>query len=131
MRWTDQALHVARKDLTAVKWFFVAYVVLLAITLTQIVVSPVLLFSFWPLFVLLASMLTMAIVVQLDSPWAANAFWATRPFDASAVFGGKIAFAAIVLVGSALIAETIALIAHAVPATEFVWLLAEGAVALF
>ena len=131
MRWTAQALHIARKDLTAVKWFFVAYVLLLAITLTQIVVSPVLLFSFWPLFVLLASMLTMAIVVQLDSPWAVNAFWATRPFDASAVFGGKVAFAAIVLVGAALIAETIALVAHAVPAAEFALMLAEGAMGLF
>ena len=131
MKWTAQALHVARKDFTAVKWFFVAYVVLLAITLIQIVVSPVLLFSFWPLFVLFASMLTMAIVVQLDSPWAVNAFWATRPFDASAVFGGKIGFAGIVLVGSALVAETIALVAHAVPAAELVLMLAEGAVALF
>jgi hypothetical protein len=57
-----------------------------------------------------------AIAVQADSPTQSNAFWASRPFDPTALLGAKLIYCAAVVLGIPLAAQLIGLLEYGVGA---------------
>ncbi len=91
-------------------------------------------------FVILAAMICIAVVVQGDSPTRADAFWASRPLQPSAVASAKIVQVGIII-AIALVGQIISmfsrgvpdLVAHFIPAmigTFGLWILAALAAAV-
>lgn len=104
MRWNAQVGHVLAKDLRE-SWklgILYAVTVLVAVALSLGWMGPGAPVNFVPLLVGIVGALIAAAVVQSDSPTRANAFWASHPFDPSAVAAAKLAIALlIVLLGTA------------------------------
>jgi hypothetical protein len=110
-----QVVHVALKDLRGNRWRFAGFVALVAWTTFQAIVPAGGLSFVWPFIVLLLGGIVAAVVVQADSPYRADAFWASRPLDGMAVFSAKLCVI-LLLVAVALAGEFAALLAHDSPA---------------
>ncbi|MEO6528124.1 MAG: hypothetical protein ABIP93_15995 [Gemmatimonadaceae bacterium] len=101
MRWGAQVLHVMRKDLREDGWLLGGYA---ALVVTVTVQSLILLgttngpLQLLPYLVTLFGMIVTAAVVQTDSPTRPDAFWASRPFYASAMLAAKVTLAVIIAI---------------------------------
>lgn len=113
--------HVLAKDLRQARWPIAAYFGLVLIATAHSLawnapLNDVL--DFTVIAVVVVGLVCVASVIQADSPTQANAFWASHPFAPWAVLGAKLMLAAVIIVGSALIGQTLGLAAHGVPAGE-------------
>jgi hypothetical protein len=124
-----QVVHVALKDLRGNRWRLAGYVALIGWTTVQAIVPAGGLSFVWPFIVLLLGGVIAAVVVQADSPYRADAFWASRPLDGMAVFGAKLCVM-LLLVAVALAGEFAALLAHDSPAVASRGVLAGGALSM-
>jgi hypothetical protein len=113
MRWRDEVLHVAWKDLRALRWPLLAYVAFVVLGTAHVVMDGGQ--SFAPslarliLFNLLG-MLIVAMLVQADSPARPGAFWMTLPLRSGAVVGSKLLIMLGVLMVPPLIGQAVGLI---------------------
>jgi|GEM_PF-3260403 len=111
MTWLQQAIHVARKDLHMSGWFLAVYVFAAASAIPAAMASNHAWGVLAPIAVMLVGFTCAAFVVQVDSPYRPEVFWASKPLYSSAVWGGKLLFIFVVLVGIAVVAKAIALLA--------------------
>jgi hypothetical protein len=129
MRMSSQVSHVLRKDLRAGRWLLATYCALVVFALAQALgwvgggsIFTALLLSWY-------AATFVAIAIQADSPYRPDAFWATRPLDRTALFGSKVAFAA-VLGAIGLIGQAVFYRAHQLPADDLIQLIATDALLL-
>jgi hypothetical protein len=117
MSWTTQAIHVARKDVRFTRVALALYSVIVVVALMHALALPdrsnpgsisSALDGAMFILVLLGLIIT-ATVVQADSPIQSNAFWASRPFDPTAMLGAKLIYAAAVVLGIPLVAQLVGL----------------------
>ncbi len=129
MSWIVEVLHIARKDVRQLRWFIAAYALLIAMFAFAAVRTPA---SPWLLVAgpirWLLEVALVAVLIQSDSPYRADAFWPSRPLRASAVFGAKLLVVAIMVVGTGLLGQTAVLLAYDTEAHRFPGLLAGSAV---
>lgn len=118
MSWFGQIRHVFGKDLQAARWLLVAYAVgVLIATVVALSASGSELVA-W-LF-LLTGLISVATVVQADSPTASNAFWASRPFFPEAMLGAKLLFVLLILIPLPFLGQLVGLLLYDVSAREIV-----------
>jgi hypothetical protein len=110
MKWSRQVVHVARKDLQMTRWYVVAYTVLVVLSTTAALNLGTALNILWPVLLAILGVLCVWVIVQADSPYRSDAFWASKPLSPTAVFAGKIFYIVVVLVGLGLVGQTIALL---------------------
>lgn len=126
MRWIAQVGHVARKDVRQVGWMLLLYAATVAVSTGGIVTGktfgpysstpnsielgmPDSFTVIVPALLSLIAILSVATLVQLDSPTRPNAFWSTRPLSPSAVLTSKLIVAGGGILGLAIVGVTIAL----------------------
>ena len=115
-----QALRIARKDLVEARWLGLVYVALVAMATVHVARAA----SLGPMddpqmpmvFVVMAGMLFVATVVQADAPARADAFWAARPFQPSAVLAAKL-LVMLVVTGVGLLGQAIVITAYGLHGT--------------
>jgi hypothetical protein len=115
MTWGRQVLHVIAKD---VRQWKVIYAMYAAIVLVATIhsIAPYVggdIFEVSTAFVIVAGMVLAGLVVQGDSPTRADAFWASRPLQSSAVATAKFA-QALLLIAIPLAGQVIALLARGI-----------------
>lgn len=111
MTWLQQAIHVAKKDLRMSRWFLAVYV-FAVVSAIPAAISQIHSWSIVaPIAVMLIGFTCAAFIVQVDSPYRADVFWASKPLHRTAVWAGKLLFIFIVLVGIAAVGKAIALLA--------------------
>jgi hypothetical protein len=127
MKWIQQALHVARKDVRLMKWSLVLYVVgvllMATLALGTIVVWGQL---FWAGGLCVIGALIAGAIVHADSPTRVDAFWATRPLSPGAVYSGKVLALGLVLLAP-VVAELSALLSHDIAMSSALQLLVRPA----
>lgn len=113
MNWFGQVGHVAVKDIKQTRWFLLVYVAVVAVAtrdasrlLGTRSGSP----EGFVLFVVACGMFVAAALVQADSPTRSDAFWASRPFSASAVFAAKLLVITAMVIGVPLAGQFTALL---------------------
>lgn len=109
MTWLQQALHVAKKDLRMSRWFLALYVFVLVAAIPAASSADRSWSELVPFVVVLVAFGYIATTVQADSAYRADAFWATRPLQQTAVWGGKVLTIMVVLVGLGVAAKAAAL----------------------
>jgi len=106
---------VMAKDVRQSRWLLLGYLGVILLAYAQSIQQPtsapttldVSLFL-----VVLVGMLAAGLLIQADSPTRADAFWASRPFDPTAVLASKALCTLLVLVVPALIAQAAVLVAN-------------------
>jgi len=118
-----QVWHLAKRDVSQLRWWLLGYLVLsMATTLTamQIVENEwqggTTLFA--PVLWLLGGVIA-ALMVQSDAPANPRAFWASQPIDSRAVLMAKLSLAVVSLALPPLIGELLALRYFGVTGAEF------------
>jgi hypothetical protein len=140
MSWATQALHVARKDVRFTRAALALYAVIVAaalfhaLTLADATSAGAIRSLSDPLdaamFVLVVlGVILAATAVQADSPTQSNAFWASRPFDPTAMLGAKLIYCAAVVLGIPLAAQLIGLLEYDVSASAIVAVMLKSATA--
>lgn len=131
MKWHEQVVHVARKDVRYARWLVAAYllVVVVATLVAAGWLGPQEASYLGSLLVMGLGLLLLGTTVQADSPARTEAFWASRPLDPSAVLAAKLLVAALLVLGLPLVGQAVALAAHDLPAERMPALLLESAVA--
>ena len=112
MTWLAQVVHVMAKDAREARWPLVAYLATLSIATAHALrwlESPKNILDASMIGVVGVAMFVVASLVQADSPTRADAYWATKPFHASAVFAAKVLQPLLVIAIPALFAQAIAL----------------------
>ncbi|MEO5814425.1 MAG: hypothetical protein ABIT20_03990 [Gemmatimonadaceae bacterium] len=116
MNWASQMRHFVANDVRHRPWMLVLYIVLVLIasvaaTVPQYNGAPM---SAWPLLIAFFGMVTIASIVQADSPARADAFWVSKPIRPSAMASAKLV-AAIALLAIGVAGQWFALAAQDVP----------------
>jgi hypothetical protein len=114
MSWSRQVVHVMMKDLRENSWAVGVYIALAAVATANAfrTVQTGAIASLTMPMIILFGMITVASLIQGDSPIRADAFWASRPLTASAVLVAKLLLAVIVVIGVAALGQSIGLVAH-------------------
>ena len=114
MNWLGQVRHVAAKDVRQTRWLLLGYVAIVALTTRDaawLLVprrgSP----EGLVLLVVACGMFVVAALVQADSPTRGDAFWASKPLDASAVFAAKLVVTGAIVIGVPIVGQLAALLA--------------------
>jgi hypothetical protein len=127
MNWISQVRHVAAKDVRHTRWMLVLYAVLLTATTASIVTRRALgpyatspnsealgmreaFVAVIPFGTVILGLIGAALLLQMDSPTRANAFWASRPLSPAAVLGAKLVVVAAVIVAFPVIAGSASLL---------------------
>lgn len=110
MTWMHQAVHVARKDVTHARTPLIVYAIVVGIALLTAMSLPIraedtTLLTTAVMVLLLFGMILGASAVQADSPTQSTAFWASRPFQPTAMLGAKLLYCGALVVGIPLVAE--------------------------
>lgn len=92
MNWLQQAFHVAKKDLRMSRWFLVLYVFVVLAAIPAALGENQNWATFAPLFVMLSGVIYTAFVVQADSAYRHDAYWASKPLYRTAVWAAKVLF---------------------------------------
>lgn len=126
MNWWAQVAHVASKDVRMTRWYLAGYAVVVGLAAASgLELVPG---SLWPLLVLLLAAICTAVIIQTDSPYRADAFWATRPLPRAVVVAAKFAYIVLVLVGIGVVGQAAALrLGYGVTAAELASLIRESA----
>ena len=112
MTWIAQLGHVVAKDVRQARWILLVYgLVVIGVTISSLhaMEATRLPASAFAAVIVLFGMVIVAWLVQDDSPFRADAFWASRPFYPSAVLGAKGLIAIVFIVGVPAIGQGIAL----------------------
>jgi hypothetical protein len=124
MSWLAQVRHVLRKDVREHRVMIMLYlclVLLSAITVLSMALRGdagadlTNLFNFG---VGVFGVVLLAASVQSDSPTRSDAFWATRPFHASAMLAAKVAFGGLIIIGIPLVGQFVSLLILDLPLSE-------------
>lgn len=128
MNWWAQVAHVASKDVRMSRWYLAGYAVVVGLAAASgLELVPG---TLWPLLVLLLAAICTAVAIQTDSPYRADAFWATRPLTRTAVVTAKFAYIVLVLVGIGVAGQAAALLlGYGVTAAGLASLIGESALA--
>jgi hypothetical protein len=126
-----QVGHLMAKDIREMRWMLAVYAVVVAVATVQATSldQTTFAFGFAGILVVMVGMVLVASLVQADSPARADAFWAVRPIDPTAVVVAKLGHAAAIVTGVALVGQLVAFMSLGVPRSELPLLLAESATA--
>jgi hypothetical protein len=101
MTWTQQLLHVLRRDLRHFRWYVAAYAITVVLLVARVYRAEPTVVSFNVSLLLLLiglGMFLVAVAVQADPPTADDAMWRATPLAPSAVLAAKLALAVLLLV---------------------------------
>jgi hypothetical protein len=110
MKWLAQVAHVARKDLLMTRWYVAGYAALVAIASAAALDFGPGLNPLWPLLVWLLATICVWVIIQTDSPYRSEAFWASKPLSATGVFAGKVLYIILIMTGIGLAGQVIVLL---------------------
>lgn len=115
-----QVWHLLKKDLVSLRWPLGLYALSVIVLVLHAIGVPKLQGDVFPLLGVLTQLALLFILagaIQADAPSSPVAFWASRPFDRTAVAVGKIVLL-VALLTFATVAETIALTSFSVNASR-------------
>jgi hypothetical protein len=119
MTWTQQLLHVLRRDLRHFRWYVAAYAITVALLVARVYRTEESIgFNVSLLLILVGlGMFLVAIAIQADPPTAEDAMWRATPLAPSALFAAKLALVVLLLL-LGLAGQFVALSAFALGAGE-------------
>jgi ABC-type transport system involved in multi-copper enzyme maturation permease subunit len=112
MTWAAQVGHVVVKDVRQARWLLLAYLIIVALAMARALDWPGTsntVFETAMYAVVLTGMFLTAYYVQADSPSRSDAFWASRPFQPTAMLVAKLLVATVAVAAPALVAQVMAL----------------------
>lgn len=101
MTWTQQLMHVFRRDLRHFRWYVAAYAITVALLVARVYRIDDSIGGFNASLLLLLvglGMFLVAVAIQADPPTADDAMWRAMPLEPTAVFGAKFALIGLLLV---------------------------------
>lgn len=119
MTWTQQLMHVFRRDLRHFRWYVAAYVITVALLVARVYRTEESIgFNVSLLLILVGlGMFLVAVAIQADPPTAEDAMWRATPLAPSALFAAKLALVVLLLLVG-LVGQFVALRAFALGAGE-------------